>query len=1472
MLHRGGAGRELPGGSNEEPQFHLTSNTEQSPVTLAQLTFRDGPHCPQRRDGNMTDELSHRRTDNGGGIWHWLHEPPDPPHAADVEYIGELGLLQLRGGGVEDDVNQQPNPQNDDMVSSYGAECATCHGKFHHEEDVWAAFLCGHRLCENCTRIECPVCPVPSNTTGRARPTQAGSGSSGPVLHGHVRRMINHFENRRSGNVQLDDSLSHLAWLDTAVGSGQSREGGVRIAPWAKVTGDREGKSVRICPSCGGSSPDDERWRPRRDGLMVCPECYDDGNNRADARGDYGPQPRLDTLLDYAFNEVAQAVPAESDAQATTDAEPPPTTEGRSCANCPRYLGRPGAEWRICTCGAILCDACWGSVGLCSGCRPPLLPAQSPHEASAMGAESFIIADGASSYEAEADTASDHWADGWDSLPHATHDHGHQPARLLSLPQVVALREEIQSQHRKELHERKLRSKTLAKEQIKAGTRPPRPRAAHRVQVISLNSNCSNRLRDEVNTGDLFTDADLALVQEHKEKGEGLDRLVTWLRSKSWDPVAEEAYIKNKGLGGGSLVMSNGLGIRPLVNPPEQHRGRVCWSEVDCNGAINCASVYALSGQGAGKQLPLWCHIVQRLVSSGLPFILGGDWQLPPDELRRSDFIRLIDGEIISSGKPTNITSGSELDYFIVSRSLVGDGTSADTDPSGAFSPHVAVRLTLALARGEGSYRRLSQPKLLPIERPIGPIQTPEFLVDWQQWDKGRRPGGKDHNIDDTGQDATIDELTQEWYAGAELELLQLHGINYRDGAAHMGIGRASVVVQTTGRGRFRNVADDLGLLGQRLTWTAKALWVMVSAMASPLDSAARNGYLSLAAAMAPRARAFRRELLRKAPGMADGPLLTKLLNGLNLMGRAGLQVRGVFALIIRLKYCNYPDQLTRFRDMYDDINGSLLGVAERRRKKALKATRRWARNAADKLAHRATKRAEVSTIKSASSMKHHAGELTNQRAADMGILEWGQIWHAGPDDAQDDIIRQVEGIYGKPEVDDLPIIPLPPITCGSLRRAALRFRGDTGVGMDNIRPRHFARLSDHALAALAHLLGLFESQRKWADVVREVIEDARSKKSGGARLVGLGASLYRLWARMRFEDVRAVMEPRVERPYLAAAPGKGAVRAVFDMSLTVEAAHAQGHVAATTSYDLSQYYEHITIMEFALGARRFGLPLEITALLATLYTGPRRIRVAKAMSAVVYPTRSILAGCTFALLAIRLITIRPVEQLMRLIEERLKGWTATVHPTFYVDDGVITTTGELNAVSLLHAWVSRIVLNWVRTVLKKGIASHKSACIVSCPRLRDAIKADMQGLGIKPVLEGEMLGVDFAAGGKLRRRATQKKRGAKAVQRRGKISWLRKSGGPAVKVARQGALAEHIYGAEVIGLPPAALRDARRIHSASVGIQCGGASLTSKLALGGERFSEHDPAILYNTPPQAPPNANMGHAETSSSICQVMV
>ena len=327
-------------------------------------------------------------------------------------------------------------------------------------------------------------------------------------------------------------------------------------------------------------------------------------------------------------------------------------------------------------------------------------------------------------------------------------------------------------------------------------------------------------------------------------------------------------------------------------------------------------------------------------------------------------------------------------------------------------------------------------------------------------------------------------------------------------------------------------------------------------------------------------------------------------------------------------------------------------------------------------------------------------------------------------------------------------------------------------------------------------------------------------------------------------------MEARLKRPYFAAAPGVGAARAAFDACFAGEAAIAQDKESASTLADLKQFYEHVEVMEFAVGARRLGLPLEIVALTAHLYMGPRCIRVGNAYSRKVFPRRSILAGCTWATVHIRFYMIEPADRFCDVVGPVLREWELSFRFSVYVDDVMVAVMGRRQSIAHCLPWLSRLLLQWILRVLQKPVAVQKLQCVASSAGLKGVLVHRMNGIGVPVNLFGENLGVDYAAGGRLWKRPLQRKRLKAAQRRKSRISWWRRQGGNAVSVVRSGLRPAVEFGSDCIGLPDSYLLQLRRIYGAAVGVSCGGSSLTARLALGGNKYEDIDPAAIDSNPP----------------------
>ncbi len=129
----------------------------------------------------------------------------------------------------------------------------------------------------------------------------------------------------------------------------------------------------------------------------------------------------------------------------------------------------------------------------------------------------------------------------------------------------------------------------------------------------------------------------------------------------------------------------------------------------------------------------------------------------------------------------------------MISKSLMASVESVNVIHGCKFSPHAPVALDVRFAKKVRLTKRLAMPRLLPIEKPIGP-QLPARVVDWARWNpNGTTDVDDDGNLidsDDRNPAEKVQVAAMEWAAGIEVELLGIFGLHdQRDAAPYMGIG-----------------------------------------------------------------------------------------------------------------------------------------------------------------------------------------------------------------------------------------------------------------------------------------------------------------------------------------------------------------------------------------------------------------------------------------------------------------------------------------------------------------------------------------------------------------------------------------------------------------------------------------------------------------------------------------------------------
>ena len=156
-------------------------------------------------------------------------------------------------------------------------------------------------------------------------------------------------------------------------------------------------------------------------------------------------------------------------------------------------------------------------------------------------------------------------------------------------------------------------------------------------------------------------------------------------------------------------------------------------------------------------------------------------------------------------------------------------------DVGAILSPHILTVLRIRAPRAAGLCRRIVQPRIFqskPLEGPLPPSPN----VEWEAWTSNLTSVGEQESV--STQDPMrwqnerdqIQEFSLQWYAGAEIELAGAFGVLHTEQeTAYMGLGEQHLEHWVRVDSRFHGAADETGIIGQRLAWSAKALKLILA-------------------------------------------------------------------------------------------------------------------------------------------------------------------------------------------------------------------------------------------------------------------------------------------------------------------------------------------------------------------------------------------------------------------------------------------------------------------------------------------------------------------------------------------------------------------------------------------------------------------------------------------------------------------
>ncbi len=238
------------------------------------------------------------------------------------------------------------------------------------------------------------------------------------------------------------------------------------------------------------------------------------------------------------------------------------------------------------------------------------------------------------------------------------------------------------------------------------------------------------------------TRAQLVLCQEHHLGPGATAAAAAFALRLGWQPMFLPAE-PGEGEGwraGVAIFARNCIGISPpMLGAAEVIPARALAVLVEAPGyrPFHAIAMYMEHGQGVGPKNLRHLEDVGAFLEmqpAHTPFVVGADFQCPPEELSRAGFASRVSASIVATGDPRGTCRSavaiSELDYFIIHHALTPGIADIRLVEGAGIAPHVPVQVSFRPRLASTRTLVLRHPPRLGTERVHGPVPHPP---DWQQ-------------------------------------------------------------------------------------------------------------------------------------------------------------------------------------------------------------------------------------------------------------------------------------------------------------------------------------------------------------------------------------------------------------------------------------------------------------------------------------------------------------------------------------------------------------------------------------------------------------------------------------------------------------------------------------------------------------------------------------------------------------------
>ncbi len=927
------------------------------------------------------------------------------------------------------------------------------------------------------------------------------------------------------------------------------------------------------------------------------------------------------------------------------------------------------------------------------------------------------------------------------------------------------------------------------------------------------------------------TRADIVLVQEHHLGPSQVAAASKWAGKRGWQTVWSAA---ERGEGEGWRAGVCICARAPVaLSMPRRGGAVVCEArvvsavaEAPGYGPIALYSVYLRDGEGLSRAnlgiLAALGNHVERL-GPNTPFIVGGDFQMPPSRIAAAGLAEKVHAVIAASGNPKGTCrtarSRSNIDYFYVANGLANGVQSIRTVEATNIKTHVPVRLALHPRVTSARTLIIRKPPRIPAKRVYGPVPPPPDWGRIREWAEDLAGRAKEGDYEEIMTEFSA--LHAEWADTAERELEDVTGVVVPKAGLR---GRCPKLVwrSIVPEKRHQNDGDRADVcrwimtMAHDLRKSGEALARSLTSVADDLISDGRNGDVTVDEPGAEWARAQAIEAadevndllieLRSPPVAVsaaleedDGGDGSEARDLMDLIEKAAEQLRGMLEDLFADTERQAEQGAVEVWDIGAyEIYGRACALAEKaeddRRKTEKQAWLDWIRHNVDAGARNAHRFLQLPVEWHPTEVLTEDGIVT---ADPMSILDaysrkYDGMWADECDDG--DFVNDAGG-WGRRCALELPEPEV-------IRSAAAQFKEETLTTYDGFHPRHYGLLCDEALAVVGNMVIVAELMGALPRELRLLTMPMIPKPRKGHRAVAAFVSLYRLWAKIRKPHIEK-WEAAHDRHYLAAGKDRSPQDTVWRQAARAEAAVGDGDgVAATLLWDMKSFFERLDRRKLRRRIMALDFPLPIARLAMAAYSGPRMLSMTGALAKPVYAWRGVAAGCGVAVALTRVYYIPPFDHM---VDDYRALFRNVLRFDAFFDDLGLGATGTRSEVE--HALVEgQIVLaDVIERELNCEIEIDKAAVVASDRALAKSLvkRIGKRSGGLKAAAPN--LGIDFAPG---RARSAQAKGGKRSGRLRGlarKLIPFRRLckvlGGKASKIFVAGPLPFATYGSAVNGM-----------------------------------------------------------------------